>query len=86
MPVPPYAAERETPEGWAITDWAWCPYTYPWNMTGQPAASVPIGFTAAGLPVGAQIVGRRGEEALVLRAAQAIEAARPLWRIHPPLG
>jgi aspartyl-tRNA(Asn)/glutamyl-tRNA(Gln) amidotransferase subunit A len=73
MPVPPYAVTRDVPEGFADEDWRWCPYTYIWNMTGQPACSVPIGFTTAGLPVGVQIIGRMGEEHLVLRAAAAIE-------------
>lgn len=85
MPVPPYAVERDVPEGFADEDWSWCPYTYPWNMTGQPAASVPIGFTRAGLPVGVQIVGPLGGEANVLRAAAAIEQARPLHNRHPSL-
>lgn len=85
MPVPPYAVERDVPEGFADEDWSWCPYTYPWNMTGQPAASVPIGFTEAGLPVGVQIIGRLGREADVLRAAAAIEAQRPLYLRRPAL-
>lgn len=73
MPVAPYRLGRDVPDGFADEDWSWCPYTYPWNMTGQPAASVPVGFTACGLPVGVQIVGRMGEEATILRAASAIE-------------
>lgn len=85
MPVPAYAAGRKVPEGYADEDWSWCPYTYPFNMTGQPAASVPIGFTAAGLPVGVQIVGRVGGEADILRAARAIELRRPLHLRRPPL-
>lgn len=85
MPVPAYPLGRDVPEGYASEDWDWCPYTYPWNMTGQPAASVPIGFTAAGLPVGVQIVGRMGSEADVLRAARAIEIARPLHLRRPPM-
>ena len=85
MPVPPYAVGRDVPEGYADEDWSWCPYTYPWNMTGQPAASVPIGFTRAGLPIGVQIIGPVGGEANVLRAAAAIERARPLHKIHPAL-
>jgi aspartyl-tRNA(Asn)/glutamyl-tRNA(Gln) amidotransferase subunit A len=85
MPVPPYAVERDVPEGFADEDWRWCPYTYPWNMTGQPAASVPIGFTSDGLPVGAQIIGRLGEDEKVLRAAAAIERRCPLHLRRPPL-
>jgi aspartyl-tRNA(Asn)/glutamyl-tRNA(Gln) amidotransferase subunit A len=85
MPVPPYSIERDVPEGFADEDWRWCPYTYPWNMTGQPAASVPIGFTNEGLPVGAQIIGRLGEDEKVLRVAAAIERRCPLHLRRPPL-
>lgn len=84
MPVAAYTVDRDVPEGFADEDWSWCPYTYPWNITGQPAASVPVGFTGAGLPVGVQIVGRMGGEAEVLRAAAAIERCRPLHRLSPP--
>ncbi len=55
---------------------SWTAFTYPFNVSGQPAATVPCG-TVDGLPVGLQIVGRRGEDALVLRAAAAFEAAHP---------
>jgi Asp-tRNA(Asn)/Glu-tRNA(Gln) amidotransferase A subunit family amidase len=58
-------------------------FTYPFNLTGQPAASVPCGFTREGLPVGLQIVGRRFDDATVLRAAAAFEALRP-WAHHRP--
>ena len=58
---------------------SWTPFTYPFNLTGQPAATVPCGLTADGLPVGLQIVGRAGADALVLRAAASFENARP-WR------
>jgi aspartyl-tRNA(Asn)/glutamyl-tRNA(Gln) amidotransferase subunit A len=61
----------------------WLSFTYPFNFTGQPAASIPCGFNAEGLPVGLQIVGRRLEEALVLRAAAAFEKAHP-WRDKKP--
>lgn len=85
MPVPPYSADLSVPEGIDEDDWAWCPYTYLWNMTGQPAASVPIGFTASGLPVGVQIIGRMGGEEAVLRAAAAIERRRPFHQRHPSI-
>ncbi|WP_456424981.1 amidase [Rhodocaloribacter sp.] len=58
-------------------------FTYPFNLTGQPAASVPAGFTGDGLPVGLQIVGRRFDEATVLRASARYEEARP-WAGHWP--
>ena len=60
-------------------------FTIPFNYTGQPAASVPCGFTRSGLPVGLQIVGRRYDEATVLKAAAAFEEARPWAGRHPEL-
>jgi aspartyl-tRNA(Asn)/glutamyl-tRNA(Gln) amidotransferase subunit A len=77
LAVPAFDVGREFPEGnqrW--TDWT--PFTYPFNLTGQPAASIPCGFTRSGLPVGLHIVGPRFADALVLRAARAFEAARPI--------
>jgi aspartyl-tRNA(Asn)/glutamyl-tRNA(Gln) amidotransferase subunit A len=60
-------------------------FTFPINLTGQPAASVPAGWTDDGLPVGLQIVGRHLGDATVLRASAAYEAARP-WRDRwPPI-
>jgi Asp-tRNA(Asn)/Glu-tRNA(Gln) amidotransferase A subunit family amidase len=61
------------------------PFTYPFNLTGQPAASVPCGFTRAGLPVGLQVVGRWHREPDVLRAAAAFEALQPWAGRRPPL-
>jgi len=61
----------------------WYPYTHPFNLTGHPAVTVPCGWTSGGLPVGLQIVGRWFEDALVLRAAAALEAAHP-WADHHP--
>ena len=66
-------------------DTAWLSFTYPFNLTGQPAATVPAGFTADGLPVGLQIVGGHLADGLVLRAAAAFEAARPWAHHRPPL-
>jgi aspartyl-tRNA(Asn)/glutamyl-tRNA(Gln) amidotransferase subunit A len=60
--------------------WTLC---YPFNYSGQPAISVPAGWTASGLPVGLQIVGRRLEDALVLRAAATFETLRP-WAARRP--
>jgi len=61
--------------------WTLC---YPFNYSGQPAISVPAGWTSSGLPVGLQIVGRRLEDALVLRAAAAFEQRRPWATRRPP--
>jgi aspartyl-tRNA(Asn)/glutamyl-tRNA(Gln) amidotransferase subunit A len=61
------------------------PYTLPFNLTGQPAASIPCGVSAEGLPAGLQIIGRRGADALVLRASRAFERATE-WQVpHPAL-
>ena len=60
--------------------WTLC---YPFNYSGQPAISVPAGWTASALPVGIQIVGRRLEDALVLRAAAAFEMVHP-WAGRRP--
>jgi len=74
LPIAPFAAGREVPDGRPDPHWpGWTPFTYPFNLTQQPAISVPCGFTAGGLPIGLQIVGPRHGEALVLRAAHAYE-------------
>jgi aspartyl-tRNA(Asn)/glutamyl-tRNA(Gln) amidotransferase subunit A len=77
MPIPAIEAGRDAPaDGSFGSDWVnWSPYTYPFNLTGQPAASVPIGKTKAGLPVGLQIVGPARKDHLVMRAARALESA-----------
>ena len=78
LPIPAFEAGREVPDGCADPRWpSWTPFTYPFNLTQQPAATVPCGFTAAGLPLGLQIVGPRHADALVLRAARAYEPAHP---------
>jgi aspartyl-tRNA(Asn)/glutamyl-tRNA(Gln) amidotransferase subunit A len=61
----------------------WTPFSYPFNFTGQPAASVPCGWTSEGTPIGLQIVGRRYDEATVLKVAAAFERAAP-WADHWP--
>lgn len=85
MPITSFTTERQSPEGWHSDLWtSWTPYTYPFNMTQQPAASVPCGLTEAGLPVGLQIVGRRHDDARVLRAARAYEVASGEQFTRPP--
>jgi aspartyl-tRNA(Asn)/glutamyl-tRNA(Gln) amidotransferase subunit A len=79
LAVPAFDVGQEFPQTSGGKRWTdWTPFTYPFNLTQQPAASVPCGFTAAGLPVGLQIVGPRYADALVLRAARAFESARPI--------
>lgn len=78
--VPPFAAEGRPPRevgGEPVGVLGWMPFTYPFNLTGQPAASLPAGWTEHGLPVGLQLVGRRHAEHTVLAASAAFEAARP---------
>ena len=66
-------------------DWmGWTPFTYPFNLTQQPALSVPCGFTSEGLPVGLQLVAPQYREDLVLRAAHAFQSATDHLR-RPPL-
>jgi aspartyl-tRNA(Asn)/glutamyl-tRNA(Gln) amidotransferase subunit A len=83
--VPPFDTPLVTPFDPNGLMWMeWTPFTYPFNLTQQPAASVPCGFTKDGLPVGMQIVGRVGEDARVLQAAHALEKLLALTDRHPP--
>ena len=86
MPVTALKVDRDMPEtGDYGDDWLnWSPYTYPFNLTQQPAASVPCGLARNGLPMGVQIVGRLAGDQTVLRAARAIEQALPMPRISGP--
>ena len=85
-PLPVGVDAYEEIEGARVGPVGWFPFTYPFNMTGDPAATVPCGWTPAGLPVGLQIVGPRLADALVLRAAAAFEAVAPWAAKRPPLG
>ncbi|MFX8612604.1 amidase family protein, partial [Acinetobacter baumannii] len=60
------------------------PFTYPFNLTQQPAASIPAGLAAEGLPVGLQIIGAKFADTTVLRAAHAFEQAKPFSRPRDP--
>jgi len=85
---PPFKVGLDNPTeiaGAPIQEYDWIPFTFPFNMTGQPAASIPCGFTRDGLPIGLQIVGRRFDDATVLRAAAAFEKAAPWAGRRPPI-
>lgn len=69
--------------GKPTTPIGWMPYTYPFNFTGQPAASIPAGFTKNGLPVGMQIVGRHYDDVGVLRISKAFQDISP-WQDKLP--
>jgi aspartyl-tRNA(Asn)/glutamyl-tRNA(Gln) amidotransferase subunit A len=84
---PPFDADADGPgeiAGRPVDRYGWIPFTYPFNLTGQPACSIPCGFTRAGLPIGLQVVGRRFDDVTVLRAAAAFERARPWAGLQPP--
>ncbi len=87
--VPPFPVEMPYPQeinGKPINNYQeWLYLTYAITVTGLPAISVPCGWTAEGLPVGLQIVGRRLGEATVLRAAAAFEAIAPWQDKRPPV-
>ncbi len=88
LAVPPFETGVVGPEvidGREVDVFYWLSFTYPTNMTGQPAATVPAGSTQNGLPVGMQIVGRHLDDPLVLRASAAFEAARPWKDRWPPI-
>lgn len=77
LPITAFEAGVEVPKGSGHRRWTgWTPFTYPFNLTQQPAATVPVGNDGDGLPVGLQIVGARHRDDLVLRAAHALFAAR----------
>ena len=76
LPIPAFKAGRLSPADDGTGKWVdWTPFSYPFNLTQQPAGSVPCGFTESGLPAGLQIVGRMFDDATVLRACNAYEQA-----------
>ncbi|MBI1775516.1 MAG: amidase [Proteobacteria bacterium] len=79
LPMTAFAAGHEVPPGSGMSRWPdWTPFSYPFNLTRQPAATIPCGLTRSGLPVGLQIVGALYDEATVLRASRAYETIRPV--------
>jgi len=79
LSIAAFDAGKEVADGKLQKRWTdWTPFSFPFNLTQQPAASIPCGLTKAGLPVGLHIVGPRYGDALVLRAARAFETVRPI--------
>jgi aspartyl-tRNA(Asn)/glutamyl-tRNA(Gln) amidotransferase subunit A len=88
VPVAPFVIDRPGPgmiDGISVEDDAWTHCLYPANLTGQPAASVPAGWTANGPPVGVQIIGRRLDDRRVIAAAAAFERVQAWNHRHPEL-
>ena len=71
-------------EAWNERSWRFAPYTETFNVTGQPAMSVPLHQGAEGLPVGMHVAGRVGEDARLLRLARQLEEASPWTGRRPP--
>lgn len=85
LPTTAFPVERDAPENATARDpVSWVGYTYPFNLTGQPAATIPCGLTRAGLPVGLQIVAPALAETDIFRLAAALEQARPWAHLRPP--
>jgi aspartyl-tRNA(Asn)/glutamyl-tRNA(Gln) amidotransferase subunit A len=79
MPITAFEVGKIAPAATHQSDWIhWTPFTFPFNLTQQPAASIPCGFTSAGLPVALQIVAAKYRDDLVLRAARAYEVLDPI--------
>jgi len=77
LPIPAFDAGVEVPSGWPEPRWhTWTPFSLPFNLSQQPALTVPCGLTSASLPIGLQIVGARHGDPVVLQAAAAYEVAR----------
>lgn len=88
LAVPPFEIGIQGPEvinNRQVEAFEWLAFTFPINMTGQPAATVPAGWTKDGLPIGLQIVGRHLDDPLVLKASAAFERAVPWHDRRPPL-
>ena len=86
LPIPAFEAGKLSPAAVDKTGkWVnWTPFSYPFNLTQQPAASVPCGFTSAGLPAGLHLAGRMFDDRTVLNAAHAYEQATAWHKARPP--
>lgn len=76
MPCQPWTAGRATPPPLPEDDWSWCPFAYPFNLTRQPAASIPLGVDSNAMPLAVQLVAAIGQDSLLLRAAAIIAHGR----------
>jgi len=86
LPITAFAAGHNVPPDSSFTDWMqWTPFTYPFNLTQQPAASVPCGLADNGLPVGLHVVGARFADDQVLRVCRAYEQHFPESHPHAPV-
>lgn len=86
LPIAAFEAGRLSPGSSATGKWVnWTPFSYPFNLTQQPAASIPCGFTRTGLPIGLHVVGRMFDDRTVLRACRAYEMATDWHKSHPAL-
>ncbi|MHA1792393.1 MAG: amidase [Promethearchaeota archaeon] len=71
--------------GRGVSPTGWMPFTFPFNLTGHPAATVPAGFSKDGLPIGMQIIGRRFDDLAVLQVAKAFQEISPWQDKIPPI-
>jgi len=85
LPIGHFDIESDDVEAWIARLAGFIPFTYPFNVTGQPAASVPLSWNVAGLPIGCQFVARYGDEATLFRLAAQLEQARPWFDRRPTL-
>ena len=85
LPIGHFDIESRDVDRWIAQLGAFLPFTYAFNVTGQPAASVPLHWNADGLPIGCQLVARAGDEATLFRLSAQLEAARPWRNRRPPL-
>jgi aspartyl-tRNA(Asn)/glutamyl-tRNA(Gln) amidotransferase subunit A len=84
LPIAAFEAGKLSPVDDGMGKWVnWTPFSYPFNLTQQPAASVPCGFTKVGLPIGLHIVGKMFDDRTVLRASQAYEDAMEWGKKRP---
>jgi aspartyl-tRNA(Asn)/glutamyl-tRNA(Gln) amidotransferase subunit A len=91
MAIPPFKHPETMADyphevnGKEVSSTGWHPFTFPFNLTGQPAATVPCGFCDDGLPIGLQIVAPKYEDLLVMQASAQFEAAKPWSQLRPTL-